>query len=306
MRYLLRRIGFSVLTLFVVSILVFSLARITGDPATLLFPISNGATAEQQQEFRHEYGLDQPLPIQYWVFISHAVRGDFGKSLQYDSPALGEVLARAPATLLLAVVSSLVAVIVGVPLGILAAIKPASAFDSVVKAFAIVGNAAPVYWVGLMLIWLFAATWRILPSGGTGSLAHLIMPVTVQAWASLAVLLRLTRSSMLEALGADFVRLARAKGVPEPRVVLVHALKVASLPIVTVSGLDFAARLGGVAITETIFAWPGIGRLAVSATANRDYPVVQATVLFAATMFIAINLAIDLLYTALDPRVRLH
>jgi peptide/nickel transport system permease protein len=304
--YLLRRLGFGLLTLFVVSILVFALARITGDPAELLFPISAGATVAQQQEFRHEYGLDQPLLLQYWVFISHAVRGDFGRSLQYHSPAMDEVLARAPATLLLAVVSSLVAVLVGIPLGVLAAVKPGSLFDTVVKALALIGHAAPVYWVGLALIWLLAATWRVLPSGGSGTPAHLVMPVAVQAWGSLAVLLRLTRSSMLEALGGDFVRLARAKGIPEWRVVLVHALKNAALPIITVSGLDLASRLGGVAITETIFAWPGIGRLAVSATANRDYPVVQATVLFAATMFIAINLAVDLLYTWVDPRVRLR
>jgi peptide/nickel transport system permease protein len=303
--YLLRRLGFGALTLLVISMLVFGLARVTGDPAELLFPINNGATAEQQQAFRHEYGLDQPLVVQYWSFVSHAVRGDFGKSLQYDSPAMEEVLSRAPATLLLAVVSSLVAILVGIPLGILAAIKPGSVFDSVVKAFAFFGNAAPVYWVGLMLIWLFAATWRVLPSSGSGTPAHLIMPVVVQSWASLAGLLRLTRSSMLESLGSDFIRLARAKGVPEPRVVLVHALKFASLPIITISGLDFASRLGGVAITETIFAWPGIGRLAVSATANRDYPVVEATVLFAAAMFIGINLIVDLFYLVLDPRVRL-
>jgi peptide/nickel transport system permease protein len=303
--YLLRRLGFGALTLLVISMLVFGLARVTGDPAELLFPINNGATAEQQQAFRREYGLDQPLVVQYWSFVSHAVRGDFGKSLQYDSPAMEEVLSRAPATLLLAVVSSLVAILVGIPLGILAAIKPGSVFDSVVKAFAFFGNAAPVYWVGLMLIWLFAATWRVLPSSGSGTPAHLIMPVVVQSWASLAGLLRLTRSSMLESLGSDFIRLARAKGVPEPRVVLVHALKFASLPIITISGLDFASRLGGVAITETIFAWPGIGRLAVSATANRDYPVVEATVLFAAAMFIGINLIVDLFYLVLDPRVRL-
>lgn len=305
MLYLLRRLGFGALTLLVISMLVFGLARVTGDPAELLFPINNGATAEQQQAFRREYGLDQPLVVQYWSFVSHAVRGDFGKSLQYDSPAMEEVLSRAPATLLLAVVSSLVAILVGIPLGILAAIKPGSVFDSVVKAFAFFGNAAPVYWVGLMLIWLFAATWRVLPSSGSGTPAHLIMPVVVQSWASLAGLLRLTRSSMLESLGSDFIRLARAKGVPEPRVVLVHALKFASLPIITISGLDFASRLGGVAITETIFAWPGIGRLAVSATANRDYPVVEATVLFAAAMFIGINLIVDLFYLVLDPRVRL-
>jgi len=306
MHYLLQRVAYGILTLFVVSLLVFGLARMTGDPAALLFPISAGATPEQQQAFRHEYGLDQPLVVQYWLFISHAVRGDFGRSLQYNSPAMGEVLARAPATLVLAVTASLAAIAIGVPLGILAAIRPNSPFDSAVKAFALFGNAAPVYWIGLTLIWLFAATWRLLPSSGSGTPAHLVLPVLVQAWASLAVFLRLTRSSMRDALGGDFVRLARAKGVPEWKVVLIHALKNASLPIVTISGLDFAARLGGVAITETIFAWPGIGRLAVTATANRDYPVVQATVLFAAAMFIGINLVVDLLYTVLDPRVRLH
>ncbi|MGI9148990.1 MAG: ABC transporter permease [Chloroflexota bacterium] len=306
MHYFLQRVAYGILTLFVVSLLVFGLARMAGDPAALLFPISSGATLEQQQAFRHEYGLDQPLVVQYWLFISHAVRGDFGRSLQYNSPAMGEVLGRAPETLLLAVTASLAAIAIGVPLGILAAIRPNSPFDSAVKALALFGNAAPVYWIGLTFIWLFAATWRILPSSGSGTPAHLILPVLVQSWASLAVFLRLTRSSMLDAFGGDFVRLARAKGVPEWKVILIHALKNASLPIVTISGLDFAARLGGVAITETIFAWPGIGRLAVTATANRDYPVVQATVLFAAAMFIGINLAVDLLYTVLDPRVRLH
>jgi ABC-type dipeptide/oligopeptide/nickel transport system permease component len=306
MAYLLKRLAFGALTLFVISVLVFILARVSGDPAELLFPLSAGATREQQQEFRREYGLDQPLLIQYWVFISHAVRGDFGKSLQFGTPAMSEVLSRAPATLLLAVSSTLLAVLIGVPFGVLAAVRPNSWYDNVFKAFAVFGHAAPVYWIGLMMIWLFAAVWRVLPSSGSGTPAHLVMPMIVQAWASLAILMRLTRASMLEVLSADYIRYARAKGVPEWRVILGHALKNASIPIITISSLDFAARLGGVAITETIFAWPGIGRLAVGAAANRDYPVVQATVLFAAAMFICINLIVDLLYVRLDPRVRVH
>src|SRR6266487_7000146 len=193
MAYLLRRLAFGALTLFVISILVFILARASGDPAELLFPLSAGATVEQQREFRREYGLDQTLPIQYWVFISHALRGDFGKSLQFGTPAMSEVLSRAPATLLLAVSSTMLAVVIGVPFGVLAAVRPNSWYDNVFKAFAVFGHAAPVYWIGLMMIWLFAAILRVLPSSGSGTPAHLVMPMIVQAWASLAILMRLTR-----------------------------------------------------------------------------------------------------------------
>jgi peptide/nickel transport system permease protein len=304
LRYVIRRILLSIVTLFGITVIVFFFSRVSGDPIRLLFP-EGGFTPEQLDALREEYGLNEPIIVQYWVFISNAVQGDFGRSISSGRPALEEVLSRAPATIELAMWAMLVTLVIGIPLGIAAGTKPGGVVDRFVKPFAIIGNAAPAYWVGLLAIFLFAGILGILPATGRGTWQHLIMPAAVQAWFSLAVIVRISRSSVLHAMNEDYVRTARAKGLHERQVINIHALKNASLPIITMAGLDFAAKLGGVAITETIFAWPGVGRLAVTATYQRDYPVIQAAVLFAAFMFIVINFAVDLLYTWLDPRVRL-
>jgi peptide/nickel transport system permease protein len=292
-------------TLFValgVVTLVFAALRLSGDPAATMLP--GDASVDELRDLRHAMGLDRPLWLQYLGFLRGAVTGDFGVSFRHQQPALPLVLERLPATLELAGAALLLALALALPLGVLAAIHRGRALDVLAMAFAVVGQATPYFWMGIMLILIVSVELGWLPTSGRGGLERLILPAVTLGTHFAASLARLTRTSMLEVLGQQFVVTARAKGLSEWSVVLAHALKNAAVPVVTLIGLQFGTLLGGAVVTETIFAWPGVGRLAVQSIFVRDYPVVQAGVFVLALTFVVINLAVDLLYGVLDPRIR--
>jgi peptide/nickel transport system permease protein len=269
----------------------------------MLLPID--APEQVRTELRSQLGLDRPILVQYLQFLGNVAVGDLGDSYRFRQPALGLVLDRLPATLLLAGASLLIALVMALPLGILAAVYRNTWIDTLATGISLIGQAMPVYWLGLLGILLFAVQWRLLPSMGGGSFAALILPATTLAVYSASRIMRLTRSAMLDVLHQDYVRMARAKGLSEGKVLIKHALRNASIPIVTIIGLQFGGLLGGAVITETVFAWPGVGRLAVNAVQQRDFPVVQAVTVVIAIAFSLINLIVDLLYAKLNPRVRL-
>jgi peptide/nickel transport system permease protein len=301
--YLVNRLVSAVTTIFIVSIVVFTVTRLSGDPVRLMLPIE--ATNQDVEELRHRLGFDRPLPVQYADFVVRALSGDLGESLRFKQPALGVILERLPATAALASAAMVVALLVAVPAGILSAVNRGGWIDGISRAISLLGQALPAYWVGIMLIILFAVTLRWLPAAGAGSPLSVVLPaVTLGLW-PMARIARVLRSSLLESLSADYVRTARAKGLRQNRVVLGHALRNALLPTVTVIGLSFGIIFGGAIVTETVFAWPGVGRLLLDAVSQRDYPLVQAIVLMFAVIFLVVNLAVDLLYGLLDPRVRL-
>ncbi len=301
--YILSRLGQTALVVFLSLTAVFAMVRLSGDPVLLFMPMD--IQAKDVNEFRQRLGFNDPLPVQYGRFLAGALRGDFGESLRYKQDALGLVLERLPATLLLAGASLLLTVGVALPLGVLSAVRRNSLLDHVGTVATVLGQATPGFWLGLMLIFVFSVKLRWLPTGGTGSLAHLAMPAVVLAAFFAARIARLTRSAVLDALGEDYVLTARAKGLGEGRVVGKHTLRNSAIPIVTLAGLEAGQLLGGAVITETIFAWPGLGRLTVQALLNRDFPVVLAAVFLVSVMYTLINLLVDLLYGWLDPRVRL-
>ncbi len=282
--------------------LAFGALRLSGDPAATMLP--GDASVEELHALRHALGLDQPLPIQYVRFLASAVRGDFGLSFRHQQPALGLVLERLPATLELALASLLLSILIAIPLGILAALYRGRLCDVAAMAFAVVGQATPYFWMGIMLILVMSVQLGWLPTSGRGGLDHLILPAVTMATHLAASLARRTRTSMREVLGQNYLNTARAKGLGEPSVIWAHALKNAAIPITTLIGVQFGTLLGGSIVTEMIFAWPGVGRLAVQSIFARDYPVVQASVFILALSFVAINLAVDLLYGWLDPRIR--
>ena len=301
--YVLRRILQSVVVLFGVSIVVFLLARLApGDPATLM--LAETASPEQIAAAREHYGLNDPLYEQYWLFISRAVQGDFGDSLYYKEPALGVVMEAFPETAKLAIVAFLIAVGVALPLGVIAAIKRDTIWDFLAVGLSVLGQAAPSYWIGILLILFFSVRLKWLPSSGDYGPEYIILPAVTLAALLMAVLTRLTRAGMLDVLGEDFVRTARAKGLQEQSVLVRHALRNAMIPLITVMGLQLGSLLGGTVIVEQVFAWPGVGRLAVNAISSRDYPIIQAVVFLVSVVFVLINLAVDLLYGVLDPRIR--
>ncbi len=300
--YLLRRGWQSLLVLFGVSVVVFLILHLTGDPALLL--LAPDATAEDIAKFRHAMGFDDPVAIQYLRFLKGAVRGDFGESLRHGEPAMSLVLERLPATFELAGAGLLIALSLAIPAGIVSAVRRNTAVDYVSTVLALLGQAMPTFWLGIMLILVFSVRLNWLPSSGRGDLDHLLLPAITLGLFTTARITRLTRSGMLEVLGQDYIRTARAKGVSEPPVVWKHALKNASIPIVTIVGIELGTLLGGSVITETIFAWPGVGRLSVQAIFNRDYPVVQAAVFLLASTFVIVNFMVDVIYTYLDPRIR--
>ena len=300
--YLLRRLWQSLLVLFGVSVVVFLILHLTGDPAALLLPPD--ATAEDIAKFRTAMGFDDPVAVQYLRFLKGAVRGDFGESLRHGEPAMALVLERLPATFELAGAGLLIALCLAIPAGIVSAVRRNTSVDYVSTVVALLGQAMPTFWLGIMLILVFSVRLNWLPSSGRGGLEHLILPAFTLGLFTTARITRLTRSGMLEVLGQDYIRTARAKGVSEMWVVAKHTLKNAAIPIVTITGLQFGTLLGGAVVTETVFSWPGIGRLAIQSIYNRDYPVVQCTVFLAALMFIVINFCVDLIYGFLDPRIR--
>jgi peptide/nickel transport system permease protein len=301
-RYLLSRLGQTALVVFLSLTAVFGLVRLSGDPVLLFMPTD--IQAKDVDEFRQRLGFNDPLAVQYARFLGGAVRGDFGESLRYRRDALGLVLERLPATLLLAATAVVLTLVVAIPLGVVSAVRRDTLVDHVGTLATVLGQAIPGFWLGLMLIYVFAVQLRWLPTGGTGGLAHLVMPATVLAAFFAARIARLTRSTVLEALGEDYVLTARAKGLAASRVIGKHALRNAAIPVITLAGLEVGQLLGGAVITETIFAWPGLGRLTVQALLNRDFPVVLAAVFVTSATYTFINLAVDLAYGWLDPRVR--
>jgi ABC-type dipeptide/oligopeptide/nickel transport system permease component len=300
--YILRRLLHSVGVLWGVTVVVFLILHLTGDPVTLLVPID--ATQETVDLLRREMGLDDPLYVQYGRFIRGAIQGDFGFSYRQSEEALSLVLDRLPATLQLSFISLALALVVAVPVGIISAVKSNTLPDRVGMVFALLGQAIPVFWLGIMLILIFAVTFPLFPAAGKGTLRHLVLPSITLSMFLMARITRVVRTSMLEVLEQDYVRTARAKGLRELVVIGKHTLKNAAIPIITIVGLELGTLLGGAVITETVFAWPGVGRLAVKAIYNRDFPVVQASVFMLSLIFIALNFLVDILYTYIDPRVK--
>jgi len=262
------------------------------------------APTSEIMRVRHELGLDRSLPVQYAVFIGNALRGDFGRSIHFRQPALDVVRGYLGASVELGLTAFVFAALAAVPIGLISALRRNSLIDHAAMAVALVGQAAPTFFLGILFILLLSLKADLFPTGGRGTARNLVLPALTLGAFAMASIARLTRSAVLEVLRADYIRTARAKGLAEVLVVVKHTLRNAALPIVTITGLQFGTLLGGAVVTETVFAWPGIGRLAIQSIYNRDYPVVQCTVFLSAVMFIVINFAIDLLYGALDPRVR--
>ena len=301
--YVLRRLGQAALTLIGVSVLVFLILRVLpGDPAKMLLP--EGAPESAVEELNRHLGLREPLYLQYALFVRSVFRGDFGQSFQYRASALSVVTERLAATVQLALAAMVLTVGVGVSLGIVAAVRRGTRYDYVSTVMAVLGQSLPNFWLGIMLILLFGVALRWLPTSGFESGRHVILPAVTLAAFPTALVARLTRSSMLEILGRDFIRTGRAKGLAERAVVLRHALRNAAVPVLTVLGLQIGTLLGGAVITESVFAWPGMGKLVVDAIFFRDFPVVQTVLILSATIFVVINLLVDLLYTVIDPRIR--
>jgi peptide/nickel transport system permease protein len=299
--FVLQRALRALLTLWLVVTTAFIILRLAGDPVALL--LSDDATQDQIEALRSELGLDAPIAVQYVKYIGEIAHGNLGDSLRQRQPALELVIGRFPATLQLATVAFVLAVSAGLGLGTLSALRRGRSSDRLAMAFVSVLQSAPAFFVGIVLILVFSVRFGWLPSSGRGSIEQMILPAITLAVFSLANLARLTRASLLDVLPIDYIRTARSKGLPERVVIRRHALRNAALPVVTVMGLEFGALLTGAVITETVFSWPGIGRLAVDAIGSRDYPVVQAAVIFTAGLFVLINFVVDCSYAVLDPTV---
>jgi ABC-type dipeptide/oligopeptide/nickel transport system permease component len=303
-RYALRRLQHTLLVLVAISAISFFFIHLSGDPVTLMLP--QDASAAEIEEMRERMGFNDPIYVQYGRFLAGALTGDLGQSLYYHVPVLELVLERLPASLELAAAALVISLGVAVPIGIISAVKRGSALDFGSMLVALFGLSMPHFWLGIMMILLFSVTLGWLPTSGRGGIEHLVMPAVALGLSLMAMFARLTRSVMLEVLQLDYVRTARAKGLSEVMVVGKHALRNALIPLVTVAGLEFGFLLGGTVVIETVFAWPGLGRLVVQAIFNRDYPLVQAIVLVLAGIFVIVNLAVDLIYGLLDPQIRLQ
>lgn len=300
--YFARRIVQSVLVLLGVATVVFGLMHLSGDPVRLLAPIDT--TSEELATLRAAYGLDRPLVVQYWDFVTSAVRGDFGTSLRSRQDALQLVFERLPATLYLSLAALGIALLTAIPLGVVAALNHNTWRDRLVMGIALIGQSMPVFWLGILLIMVFAVWLNLLPATGTrDGWRSFILPAVTLGLYSMARTARFLRTELLDTLGQDYIRTARAKGARPARVIWLHAFRNALIPVVTLIGLDLAALLAGSVITETIFAWPGVGRLAINAIYNRDFPVLQASVMVVSTIYVVVNLIVDLLYGVLDPRI---
>ena len=301
-RYILSRVFYALISLLLLSVTIFSMVRISGDPVILM--AEPGAKEEDLQALRKEFGLDKPIYVQYGVWMSKVVRGDFGKSLYYRVPVLELYLSRLPASIELAGMAMLIATLLGIPIGIFAAVRVNTWLDSFGNIFANLGLALPSFWVGLMLILVFSVDLNWLPSSGSGTAKHIIMPAVALGWVLMASNMRLARSAMLEVLGSEYVKLARIKGLSERLVILKHAFKNAMIPVLTFASIQLALIIQGSVVVETIFAWPGIGRLAYEGISFRDFTVVQTTVLLAGLTIVGVNLLVDILYAYIDPRIR--
>lgn len=303
--YIGRRALISVPTLWGVATVVFFMARLLpGDPARVIAGVL--ASPQDVERIRQQMGLDQPLWVQYVDFMGSLLRGNLGTSAHTNAPVADEIGSRLPYTIELAVVALLIAITLGVLAGIVAAVRRNTTLDLVISALSVFGVSMPVYWLGLMMIIVFAIALHLFPAAGADQPASIVMPALTLALFSVGLIARMTRSSLLEVLGQDYIRTAEAKGASPRRVVFQHALRNAFLPVLTVIGLQFGALLGGAVVTETVFAWPGVGRLLVDSIFFRDYPVVQGLVLMFGTTFVLINLLVDVLYAYVDPRIRYH
>lgn len=285
------------------SVIVFTLLRLApSDPITLL--LAETASPQQIAEARHQLGFDQPIHVQYLIFVARALQGDLGQSLFYKEPALNVIVKALPMTLALGALAFAMSVLFALPIGILSAIKRDTIWDYLGVGLALLGQATPPYWLGIVLILVFSVNLKLLPTSGSFGPEYIVLPAITLAAVLMPVVTRLVRSGMLDVLHEDYVRTARAKGLPERVVVYRHALRNMLIPLVTILGLQLTSLLGGAVIVEQVFAWPGVGRLAVQAISSRDYPVVQADVLVVSTAFVFMNLLVDVLYAWLDPRIR--
>jgi len=300
--FLAARLARALVAVWLVSTVVFVVMRLSGDPVPLLLPPD--APRSEYERVARELGTDRPLPVQYGVFLGNALRGDFGRSIHFREPAVRVVVGYLPATAELGLTAFALALLIAIPIGLLSAVRRNSLVDQAAMAAALVGQSAPTFFVGIFLILIVSLKAGWLPTSGRGDWTHLVLPAVTLGAFAMASIARLTRSAMLEVLRADYVRTARAKGLREQAVVIKHALRNAAIPIVTITGLQFGTLLGGAVVTETVFAWPGIGRLAIQSIYNRDYPVVQCVVFLSALLFIVINLTVELIYGVLDPRIR--
>jgi len=301
-RFIVRRLGYSLLSLVLLSLTIFFFVRVTGDPAVLL--VEPGASQADLDAIRHQFGLDRSLPVQYWDFMRHLVRGDFGQSFYYRTPVLELYLSRLPHSLVLALAAMAFSLLIGIPTGIIAAVRVNRWWDKAGKIFALLGLSLPSFWIGLVMILFFSVYLGWLPSSGSGTPLHVIMPAFALGWYFAAAHMRLTRSSMLDVLGSEYVKLARLKGLPEALVIAKHAFKNALIPVLTLAGINLVIMVNVAVVVETVFAWPGVGRLLYEGIAFRDFPVVQATVLMNGAMVVLVSLLVDVLYAVIDPRIR--
>ena len=302
-QFVIRRIGYCLLSLFLLSLTIFFFVRVTGDPATLL--VEPGASPEDIAAIHHQFGLDRPLIVQYALFMQSVLTGDLGQSFYYRTPVLELYWSRLPYSVMLATAAMAFSLIIGIPSGILASVRVGRFWDSAGKVFALLGLSLPSFWVGLVMILIFSVYLGWLPSSGAGTPLHLIMPAFALGWYFAASHMRLTRSSMLEVLGSEYVKLARLKGLPQSLVIAKHAFKNALIPVLTLAGINLVLMINVAVVVETVFAWPGVGRLLYEGIAFRDFPVVQATVILSGAMIVAVNLVVDVLYAWIDPRIRL-
>lgn len=301
-RYIVVRAGQSVVALLILSLIIFALGRMSGDPVVLLLPPD--ATQEAEDILRRSLGLDQPWPVQYWKFISNAAQFDFGDSIKAKRPVLDLITPKVMNSVRLGLAAMMITLAIGIPLGVLAAVKRDTFFDGGAKLIAILGQSLPQFWVGIMLIQLFTVQLDLLPAAGTGGISHYVMPAFTLGWWVAAAIMRLLRSSMLEALDGEYIKMARIKGLPEWKIVWKHTFKNALIPVLTFAGTYLATFITGAILVETVFAWPGLGRLVYDSIIWRDFPVLQSLVLMIAAVVITVNLAVDIAYAYIDPRIR--
>ena len=301
-RYALRQVVQLAVVIVGISMLAFAILHVIGDPVTLLLPQNAGK--EEYERYNKLLGLDKPIYVQYWKFASRAVQGDFGKSWYADTPAFKLVLERMLPTLYLTTAGLVTALLIALPLGILAALKRHSFVDSLCTMAAVAGQAMPIFWLGIMLIIIFAVQLRLLPASGYGTWQHFLMPAFTLGAFLAPITMRLVRSGVIEIMNMEYIKTARAKGLAERWVVIKHAFRNACIPVITVLGLQFGQLLGGAVITETVFAWPGVATLTVDAIRNQDFPVVQCAVVLLALIIVAVNFLVDMIVGLIDPRIR--
>ncbi len=302
-RFIIRRSLYALITLFILSFTIFTVVRLTGDPITLM--AEPGARAEDLDRVRTEWGLDRPFPIQYLSFLKNIATGELGKSFNYEMPVSTLYFQRLPNSLELAAAATFLSFLIGIPAGLISGVRVNTGWDNVGKVVALLGLSIPGFWLGLVLILVFSVWLEWLPTSGQGGWQHLVMPALALGWYFAASLLRLTRSSMLEVLRSEYIKLARLKGLPGYVVIAVHAFKNALIPVLTLAGINLVVMINAAVIIEVIFAWPGIGRLLYEGIFQRDFPLVQGVVILAGFMIVLINLVIDILYAYIDPRIRL-